>query len=121
MVCLVLLQLDPFFHCSTCQHRPLVSVVSGAAHLVSSHHRQLPSDDPKDGLRGSDRESVGAIQLAHDNQSTFQETVHLGTLRPDTHNVGVHHLAGKTQGTCQLQCIKRETRHHVAISNIQWP
>ncbi|KAL1266796.1 hypothetical protein QQF64_002471 [Cirrhinus molitorella] len=61
-----------------CQHRLPVSVVSGAAHLVSSHHRQLPSDDPKDkSLRGSDRETLGAIQLAHDDQSTFQETVHL--------------------------------------------
>ncbi|MEQ2242753.1 hypothetical protein ILYODFUR_039206 [Ilyodon furcidens] len=50
--------------------------------LVSSQHRQLPSDDPKDkSLRGSDRETLGAIQL---DQSTFQGTVHLGMLGPDT-------------------------------------
>ncbi|CAJ0967776.1 unnamed protein product [Ranitomeya imitator] len=44
-------------------------------------HRQLPSDDPKDkSLRGSDRETLVAIQLAHNDQSTFQETVHVGML-----------------------------------------
>uniref|UniRef100_A0A3P9D506 Si:dkey-85k7.12 n=1 Tax=Maylandia zebra TaxID=106582 RepID=A0A3P9D506_9CICH len=32
-----------------------------------------------------------------------QETVHLGMLGPGSHNVVVHHLAGKTRGTCQLQ------------------
>ncbi|CAJ0934368.1 unnamed protein product [Ranitomeya imitator] len=58
-----------------------------ATHLVSSQYRQLPSDDPKDkSLRGSDRETLVAIQLAHDDQSMFQETVHVGMLGPDTHN-----------------------------------
>ncbi|CAJ0923265.1 unnamed protein product [Ranitomeya imitator] len=42
-----------------------------------TQHRQLPSDYPKDkSLRGSDRENLVAIQLAHDDQSTFQEIVH---------------------------------------------
>ncbi|CAJ0955861.1 unnamed protein product [Ranitomeya imitator] len=53
---------------------------------------QLPSDDPKDkSLRGSDRETLVAIQLAHDDQSTLQETVHSWvTSRPT--DVYIHDL-----------------------------
>ncbi|KAK5608127.1 hypothetical protein CRENBAI_003838, partial [Crenichthys baileyi] len=76
----------------------------GFGDFVAGEKGHLTEDGPKDkSLRGSDRETLGAIQLAHDDQSTFQETVHLGMLGPDTYNVVVHHLAGKTQGTCQLQ------------------
>ncbi|KAM4041654.1 uncharacterized protein ACNLHF_012639 [Anomaloglossus baeobatrachus] len=61
------------------------------ASISNRLYRQLLSDDPKDkSLRGSDRETLVAIQLAHDNQSTFQDTVHKEIFGPDTHNVVVH-------------------------------
>ncbi|CAJ0949251.1 unnamed protein product [Ranitomeya imitator] len=53
--------------------------------LADVQHRQLHSDDPKDkSLRGSDWETLVAIELAHDDQSTFQKAVHVGMLGPDT-------------------------------------
>ncbi|CAJ0934947.1 unnamed protein product [Ranitomeya imitator] len=89
------------------------------AHLVPSQHRQLPSDDPKDkSLRGSDRETLVAIQLAHDDQSTFQETVHVGMLGPDTHNVVVYHLG------CQVRAFLHEQFPGTWIGRhgpVEWP
>ncbi|XP_075206601.1 vomeronasal type-2 receptor 26-like [Anomaloglossus baeobatrachus] len=43
----------------------------------SGSHRQLLSDDPKDkSLREPVQETLVGTQLAHDDQSTFQDTVH---------------------------------------------